>query len=331
MTITLLSYTDMCYIGSSGYSYAFWGDSPRYPGMIRNFYPAIPATRWLPYYAERFNSVEINCTRYRRLTPAMCTKWARQVPAHFRFTIKVGLYFTHNKKLNDPNEWWADMEPCIDALGDKFVALLFQFHPSFVCSEANIAKLDRVQQLVSQNVDCALEFRHPSWFDKDTATLPVFQRPNWAVAQLHLPEVRGRDASFGQLAGGCHRLDVNNRFAYVRFHGTTDYSCGTYGYKQLVPIVDEVHDRGYAKVCFYFNNTDTWEPVPDSHVSTPDRPCYWQYAPLLHTPYHVVTVGGIPIQPSALHDCFCVQQRILDLEQQGGSYDSDGYRRVEIV
>jgi uncharacterized protein YecE (DUF72 family) len=41
-------------VGTSGYQYKHWRQV---------FYPAgLPATRWLPYYAERFATVELNNT-----------------------------------------------------------------------------------------------------------------------------------------------------------------------------------------------------------------------------------------------------------------------------
>jgi len=51
------------HIGCSGYSYKDWRDL---------FYPAeLPQREWLPYYAETFDTVEINNSFYRTPTPAM--------------------------------------------------------------------------------------------------------------------------------------------------------------------------------------------------------------------------------------------------------------------
>ena len=50
----------MIHVGTSGYNYPEWKGS---------FYPAdLPAAKMLPYYAERFSTVEINYTFYRMPT-----------------------------------------------------------------------------------------------------------------------------------------------------------------------------------------------------------------------------------------------------------------------
>jgi len=47
----------MIWIGTSGYNYPEWKGS---------FYPdTLPASKMLPYYSERFPTVEINYTFYR--------------------------------------------------------------------------------------------------------------------------------------------------------------------------------------------------------------------------------------------------------------------------
>ena len=62
---------------TSGYNYPEWKGS---------FYPPdLPAAKMLPYYAERFSTVEINYTFYRMPTAKLVTGWATQVPSIFSF------------------------------------------------------------------------------------------------------------------------------------------------------------------------------------------------------------------------------------------------------
>jgi uncharacterized protein YecE (DUF72 family) len=78
-------------IGTSGYNYPEWKGS---------FYPPdLPAAKMLPFYAARFNTVEINYTFYRMPTPKLVTGWASQVPDHFRFTLKAPRRITHDRRL----------------------------------------------------------------------------------------------------------------------------------------------------------------------------------------------------------------------------------------
>jgi uncharacterized protein YecE (DUF72 family) len=68
-------------IGCSGWQYTHWrGD----------FYPAeLPQARWLAYYAQRFDTVEINSTFYRLPEAETFARWADRAPRGFvylRFT-----------------------------------------------------------------------------------------------------------------------------------------------------------------------------------------------------------------------------------------------------
>ena len=61
--------TVRAYIGTSGFSYPHWrGD----------FYPSgVPQQRWLEFYAERFDTVELNNTFYAMPRGEQCSAWAR--------------------------------------------------------------------------------------------------------------------------------------------------------------------------------------------------------------------------------------------------------------
>ena len=68
-------------VGTSGYSYPEWKG---------NFYPEkLAAKDMLHYYAERFQTVEINNTFYRMPKEALLSGWAEQVPESFTFVLKA--------------------------------------------------------------------------------------------------------------------------------------------------------------------------------------------------------------------------------------------------
>jgi uncharacterized protein YecE (DUF72 family) len=186
--------------------------------------------------------------------PSQYAKWADQTPYNFTFTIKVDLYITHQKKLNNPEEWWSHLQECADALGHKFCCFLFQFPPLFKCTPANIEKLREVIKMVPLRYDCALEFRDMLWYIDDTLILP----DNWTVVNLVIPlETEG----FGNLDSGFNisATNTNKRFSYVRFHGTLAYSAGSYPNEILSATLSTTRTDTKRKMCFYFNNTDTWE------------------------------------------------------------------------
>src|SRR5258706_5230805 len=98
-------------VGTSGYSYKEW------KGI---FYPEdLPAAKMLPFYAERFDTVEINNTFYRMPDPKMVAKWAMQVGDAFTFVLKAPQRITHQKKLVGTEDDVRYLFEAADALGEK--------------------------------------------------------------------------------------------------------------------------------------------------------------------------------------------------------------------
>jgi uncharacterized protein YecE (DUF72 family) len=79
------------YIGCSGYYYNHWKE---------RFYPeSLPKKQWLVFYAEHFNTVEINNTFYRLPEEKSVKNWYSITPSQFVFAVKGYRYITHIKKL----------------------------------------------------------------------------------------------------------------------------------------------------------------------------------------------------------------------------------------
>ena len=105
-------------VGSSGFSYDFWKGS---------FYPAdIHSDAMLAFYAERFDTVEINNTFYRMPKAEVLRRWADAVPASFRFSIKASRRITHESRLEGTADNVAYLFRQLEALGDKLGCVLFQ-------------------------------------------------------------------------------------------------------------------------------------------------------------------------------------------------------------
>ena len=141
-------------VGTSGYSYKEWKGS---------FYPEKLAARaMLGYYAERFDTVEINNTFYRMPTESMLSGWAEQVPDRFAFVLKAPRRITHDRKLANVSDEMGYLMRTASTLGAKLGPLLFQLPPFF---RKDLARLEEFLALVPADRSVALEFRHASWFD----------------------------------------------------------------------------------------------------------------------------------------------------------------------
>jgi uncharacterized protein YecE (DUF72 family) len=144
------------YVGTSGYNYPEWKGS---------FYPAtLAAAKMLPYYAERFSTVEINYTFYRMPTPKLVTGWAAQVPDSFKFTLKAPKRITHDRRLRDVSDLVRGFCETAAELGPRLGALLFQLPPNF---KKDLSVFDDFLQTLPPRVCGAFEFRHESWLDEE--------------------------------------------------------------------------------------------------------------------------------------------------------------------
>lgn len=146
----------MIYIGTSGYNYPEWKGS---------FYPAdLPAAKMLPYYAERFGTVEINYTFYRMPNAKLVDGWAKQTPDPFRLTLKAPRRITHDRKLKETGDLVRGFCDVAATLGPRLGALLFQLPPTFKC---DLAVFDDFLQTLPPKLTAAFEFRHASWLQDD--------------------------------------------------------------------------------------------------------------------------------------------------------------------
>jgi uncharacterized protein YecE (DUF72 family) len=144
------------FVGTSGYSYKEWKGS---------FYPEkLPAAKMLPYYAERFPTVEINYTFYRAPNEKILAGWSNATPERFKLTLKAPRRITHDARLKDCGDRVRQFLETAASLGPKLGALLFQLPPNL---KKDLALFDAFLDTFPPKVCAAFEFRHPSWFDDD--------------------------------------------------------------------------------------------------------------------------------------------------------------------
>jgi uncharacterized protein YecE (DUF72 family) len=142
----------MIWVGTSGYNYPEWKGS---------FYPeTMPAAKMLPYYAERFPTVEINYTFYRAPNEKILEGWNKATPEQFKLTLKAPRRITHDARLRDCAERVRQFMETAATLGPKLGALLFQLPPNL---KKDLALFDAFLEAFPPRVCAAFEFRHESW------------------------------------------------------------------------------------------------------------------------------------------------------------------------
>ena len=145
------------WIGTSGYNYPEWKGS---------FYPEkLPSAKMLPYYAERFPTVEINYTFYRAPNEKILDGWNKATPEQFKLTLKAPRRITHDRRLRDCGDLVRQFLETAATLGPKLGAVLFQLPPNL---KKDTALLDAFLDTFPPRVCAAFEFRNASWLDDET-------------------------------------------------------------------------------------------------------------------------------------------------------------------
>ncbi|WP_336366109.1 DUF72 domain-containing protein [Marinobacter sp. C2H3] len=121
----------------------------------------------LARYSQVFNGVEGNTTFYATPSAAQCAQWRAQVPDNFRFLFKFPRRVTHDRLLaGDDGEaaaFVALLEPLRDVLGPFLVQLPAAFGPE------HLDRLWRFADALPEPLTCAVEVRHPAFFQKGEA------------------------------------------------------------------------------------------------------------------------------------------------------------------
>jgi uncharacterized protein YecE (DUF72 family) len=234
--LTNSSNAELVRVGCSGWQYKHWrGD----------FYPSdLPQTRWLEYYSERFDTVEINNSFYRLPDASTFAGWRKRVPSDFRYAVKASRYLTHMKKLKDPDEPLKLFFSRAQNLGPTLGPILYQLPPRW---PVNLDRLQLFLEALPKRRRQAIEFREPSWYND--AVFALLRKHRVALC-LH------------DMAGSASGVVEVGPFVYVRFHGPSKYS-GSYSDEALERWADWLAARAAAAVPVYaYFNNDTGGHAP---------------------------------------------------------------------
>jgi uncharacterized protein YecE (DUF72 family) len=195
------------HVGTSGFSYPEWRG---------RFYPRrLSAGRMLPYYAERFSTVELNNTFRRTPTGQAVAGWHRQTPAGFVFALKVPQQISHFARLRNVARPFAQFLDTLAGLDDKRGPLLLQLPPNF---RKDAGRLRRFLARVPPTVRMAVEFRHPSWLDDGVYDLLRARNAALCVADTEegtTPVIPTADFGYLRLRDRAYTRDELARWAAV--------------------------------------------------------------------------------------------------------------------
>ena len=255
-------------IGTSGWNYP--AGQGTWNGL---FYPlavkgrrqrgAGPKFDELVYYAEHFDTVEVNTTFYGQPKATVAQTWADRTPPGFEFSLKLYRMLTHPDMPGVPaldveaiDTYRRGVEPL--AAAGKIGALLAQFPPSFKQNPESQGYLDALLGRF-RDYPVAVELRHRSWSDDFASTLSLLNSHNAALTQIDEPKFK--------LSIRQNQLPNISGFYYMRLHGRNaaqwwkhDKSEDRYNYlysaNELTPFAETAGAarRLVKKFYLYFNN-----------------------------------------------------------------------------
>lgn len=221
----------MIRIGTSGWTYGHWR------GV---FYPDdLPQNRWFGYYAEFFDTVELNATFYRLFPEKTFEGWRKKAPEGFQFAVKLWRWITHRRKLSGVAQDVKTFCSRAEKLGDKLGPILVQFPPGMKWSPELVKNF---ADLLSQHFLWVFEIRNRGWLNEEFFDL--LRKRDIALAFSDYP---GLDMTPEQVFGP---------LIYLRFHGAEQLYAGSYPDDQLQAWAGRIRSWQQAgeDVWVYFNN-----------------------------------------------------------------------------
>ncbi len=220
------------YIGTSGWVYDDW-KGVFYPGTLSK-------QKWFGFYAQHFQSVEVNATFYRFFKDATYRKWYERAPKDFKYVLKVPRLITHYKKLQDANDIIQSFEYSAMLLKEKLGNLLLQIPSNMPYDPIRL--------------DMALKsFKHPKLVSVE------IRKREWLTDEF-LDVLRKNKVSYCNPDEPGWRLDkiLTSQTGYLRLHGRSDWYNHEYDAKEMDEIRDcalSLSEQGARQVFVYFDNT----------------------------------------------------------------------------
>jgi uncharacterized protein YecE (DUF72 family) len=215
-----------------------WADE----ALSKHWYPkGTPAGERLAYYAQHFDTVEVDSTYYRLPAEPMVQRWAERTPDDFVMHVKAfGLMTRHPVKVEALPPDLRDEAPVDDrgrverpsrdfrgevfrrflealeplrATG-KLGGILFQFPSYVVYKDRSLDYLRWAREQVGED-EMLVEFRHVSWLDDEhrDETLRFLENIGATHVIVDAPRIEGAKNLVATVPA------LTSPTAYVRFHG----------------------------------------------------------------------------------------------------------------
>jgi uncharacterized protein YecE (DUF72 family) len=272
-----------------------WADE----ALSKHWYPkGTPPGERLAYYAQHFDTVEVDSTYYRLPAEPMVQRWAERTPDDFVMHVKAfGLMTRHPVKVETLPPDLRDDAPVDDrgrverpsrefrgevfrrflealeplrATG-KLGGILFQFPSYVVYKDRSLDYLQWAREQLGDD-EMLVEFRHISWLDDEhrDETLRFLESIGATHVIVDAPRIEGAKNLVPTV------LALTSPTAYVRFHGRNadtwnkrggsaserfDYLYSEEELAEWVGPLRELSEQAEQAYAFFNNNATS----PDGH------------------------------------------------------------------
>ena len=174
---------------------------------------------YLHYYAQQFNSIELNTTHYRIPNAPTVRRWREAVgpESGFRFCPKLPRSISHERELYQADDLVLTFSRAIEGLESNLGWAFLQLPPHY--GPEHLPRLERFLLDWPAAVPLAVELRHPGWFSDRQLADAVFATLEALNKTLVITDVAGRRDVLA--------MRLTTPVAFIRFNGhglhTTDF------------------------------------------------------------------------------------------------------------
>lgn len=204
-----------CHIGTSGWQYKHW-KGVFYPQGLKN-------NDWLSFYAQHFETLEVNVTFYRNVNPSTYEKWYCTVPEDFLFSVKMSKFITHIKRLKVDSNSIDRFTENVHGLKEKLGVVLIQLPPGLIFDESLIRDFFA---LLDKKLRYTVEARDRSFINDKFFSILEENGTAWCIAD-----------SAGRYP---YHETVTASFVYIRLHGSQKLYASDYRDDELKAWKDKI-------------------------------------------------------------------------------------------
>ena len=219
------------FLGTSGWAYQDWAG---------RFYPKkLASKKWLEFYAQQFDTVELNATFYHSFSEKIYQNWYERTPPNFTFVVKMSRFITHRKRLIDVADSIQWQEQNCAPLKEKLALYLLQLPPRMAYAPERL--FDALAAFADPS-KVAVEFRDRKWLTPEI--LKILQQFNAVCCNVDSPKLKIENT-------------LTSTTGYIRLHGRIHMYGTNYSSHQLDKVVEQVtalRQKGARKIFIYFNN-----------------------------------------------------------------------------